>query len=412
MNPQKQPFLILWIATAKFPWLLCFSMRLSLAPVVDEGGEVDVPLQKAEDEAVPYGGAPEPEAKPEEKLEEEQEAVPYGGAPEPEAKPEDKQEPADPREPPPARGEPLLTQKGPEADVATGGGTGCGCVLSHALLPFRMSGSDVALGTSGSALRVSCVLRVRFMGVPGDLRRGLHVSRVLQNGRLRLRVKMTKNGTRMRYSGDRQRSQQGRLLHGMHWAADYTHNRYNSTCNDDFIDKEWQWEWEEDVQNAADTCIVSGDKFKDSVQNAPSVSADQGPAEGQCGGGGNRRGTVDGGQWAVGNAHQRCAGTRCSVHCGAGGCRAVRPCLVGGLGRTTTHLLHQQPPVVRIPWTPWTPARKAGPRGRGGAEWCGGCLGSGAACGREGRRWGSGPKRGTAGGSGSGGGGMGGQKES
>ena len=55
------------------------------------------------------------------------------------------------------------------------------------------------------------------------------------------------------------------------------------------------------------------------------------------------------GQWAVGSAHQRCAGTRCSVHCGAGGCRAMRPCLVGGPGRTTTHLHHQQPPVVRTP---------------------------------------------------------------
>ena len=102
--------------------------------------------------------------------------MPHGGAPEPEAKPVDKQQPADPRKPPPARGEPLLTQKGPEADVATGGGTGCGCVPSHALLPFRMSGSDVALGTSGSAVRVLRVLRVGFMRVPGDLRRGLHVS--------------------------------------------------------------------------------------------------------------------------------------------------------------------------------------------------------------------------------------------
>ena len=54
------------------------------APVVDEGGEVNVPLKKQEeDEVVPYGGAPEPEAKPEEKPEEEQEAVPHGGAPEP-----------------------------------------------------------------------------------------------------------------------------------------------------------------------------------------------------------------------------------------------------------------------------------------------------------------------------------------
>ena len=64
------------------------------APVVDEGGEVDVPLKKEEDEAVPCGGAPEPEAKPEEKPEEEQEAVPHGGAPELEAKAEDKQEPS------------------------------------------------------------------------------------------------------------------------------------------------------------------------------------------------------------------------------------------------------------------------------------------------------------------------------
>ena len=295
------------------------------APVVDEGGEVDVPLKKEEDEAVPSGGAPEPKAKPEEKSEEEQEAVPLGGAPEP----EDKQEPADPREPPPARGEPLLTQKGPEADVATGGGTGCGCVVSHALLPFRMSGSDVAMGTSGSALCVSRVLRVGFMRVPWDLWRGPHVSGVLQKRRLRLHMKMTKNGTRMQYSGDRQRSQQGRLLHRTQLAADHTHNRYNSTCSDDFIDNEWEWE---DVQNAGDTRIVSRDKFRDNVQNAPSVSADQGPAEGHRGGGGNRRGTVDSGQWAMGSAHQRCAGTRCSVHCGAGACRAVRPCLVAGLG--------------------------------------------------------------------------------
>ena len=100
-------------------------------------------------------------------------------------------------------------------------------------------------------------------------------------------------------------------------------------------------------------------------------------------------------------------GTRCSVHCGAGGCRAVRPCLVWGPGRTTTHLIHQQPPAVRIP-----PARKAGPRGRAGAEWCGGYLGSGACCGGEGRRWGSGSKRGTAGGSGSSsGGGRNGRRE-
>ena len=310
-------------------------------PVVDEGGEVtgrdNLPLKKEEDEAAAYPGTQEPEAKPEQK-----------------------QAPADSREPPPARGEPLLTQKDPEADVATGGGTGCGCVPSRALLPFRMSGSDLALGTGGSALRVLRVLRVGFVHVPGDLRRGLHVSRVLQNGRLRLRMKMTKNGTRMRYLGDRQHSQQGRLLHGTHWAADHTHNRYNSTGSDDFIDKEWEWEWEEDVQNAADTRIVSGDKFRDSVQSAPSVIADQGPAEGQCGGRGSTSRTLGSGQWAVGSAHQRCAGTRCSVHCGAGGCCAVRPCLVGGPGRTTTHLSHQQPPVVRIP-----PARIGGPPGRG-----------------------------------------------
>ena len=31
--PRKQPFLILWIAMAKFPWLLRFAIRLSLAPV-------------------------------------------------------------------------------------------------------------------------------------------------------------------------------------------------------------------------------------------------------------------------------------------------------------------------------------------------------------------------------------------
>ena len=168
------------------------------APEVDEGGEIDFPLKKEEDEAEPFGGAPEPEPKLEEKVVQEAEQ---------EAKPEDKQQPADTCEPPPSRGEPLLTQKGPEADVATGGGTGCGCVPSHALSPFRMSGSDVALGTGGSALRV---LRVGFMRVPGDIRRGLHVSRVLQNGRLRCRMKMTRNGTRTRYSGDRQRSQQGR----------------------------------------------------------------------------------------------------------------------------------------------------------------------------------------------------------
>ena len=131
------------------------------APEVDEGGGIDFPLKKEEDEAEPSGGAPEPEPKLEEKVvqETEQEALP-------EAKLEDKQQPADPREPPPARGEPLLTQKGPEADAATGGGTGCGCVPSRALSPFRMSGSDVALGTGGSALRVLRVLRVGFMRVP------------------------------------------------------------------------------------------------------------------------------------------------------------------------------------------------------------------------------------------------------
>ena len=198
----------------------------------DEGGEIDFPLKKEEDEAEQSGGAPEPEPKLEEKVvqEAEQEALP-------EAKPEDKQQPADPREPPPARGEPLLTQKGPEADAATGGGTGCGHVPSHALSPFRMSGCDVALGTGGSALRVLRVLRVGFLRVPGDIRCGLHVSRVLQNGRLRCRMKMTRNGARTRYSGDRQRSQQGRLLRGTHCAADPTHNRYNSTGKDDFVDK-------------------------------------------------------------------------------------------------------------------------------------------------------------------------------
>ena len=193
----------------------------------------------------------------------------------PEAKPEDKQHPVDTREPPPARGERLLTQKGPEADAATGGGTGCGCVPSHALSPFRMSGSDVALGTGGSALRGLHVLRVGFMRVPGDIRRGLHVSRVLQNGRLRWRMKMTRNGTRTRYSGDRQRSQQGRLLRGTHSTADHTHNQYNSTGRDDYVDKGWEWE---DLQNVADTRTVPRDKFKDSVQNAPGVNADQGPA--------------------------------------------------------------------------------------------------------------------------------------
>ena len=218
---------------------------IPLASEVDEGGEIDFPLKKEEDEAEPSGGAPEPESKLEEKVvqEAEQEALP-------EAKPEDKQQPADPRKPPPARGEPLLTQKGPEANAATGGGTGCGCVPSHALSPFRTSGSDVALGRGSSALRVLRVLRVGFMRVPGDIQRGLHVSRVLQNGRLRCRMKMTRNGTRTRYSGDKQRSEQGRLLRGTHCAADHTHNRYNSTGRDDFVDKEWECE---DVQNVADT---------------------------------------------------------------------------------------------------------------------------------------------------------------
>ena len=81
--------------------------------------------------------------------------------------------------------------------------------------------------------------------------------------------------------------------------ADHTHNPCNSTGSDEdasFIDKEWEWEWEQDVQNAADTRIVSGDKFRHSVQNEPRVSADQGPVEGRCGGGGNRRGTVGIGQ--------------------------------------------------------------------------------------------------------------------
>ena len=237
---------------------------------VDEGGEIDFPLKKGEDEAEPSGGAPEPEPRLEEKVVQEAELEAL-----PEAKPEDKQQPANPREPPPARGEPLLTQKGPEADAPSGGGTGCGCVPSDALSPFRMSGSDVALGTGGSALRVLRVLRVGFMRVPGDIRRGLHVSRVLQNGRLRCRMKMTRNGTRTRYSGDRQRRQQGRLLRGTHCAADHTHNRYNSTGRDDFVDKEWEWE---DVQNVADTRTIPGDKFRDSLQNAPGVNADQGPA--------------------------------------------------------------------------------------------------------------------------------------
>ena len=225
------------------------------AQEVDERGELDFPLKKEADEAEASGGAPEPEAKPEEKPETVQEA-------EPEAKPEDKQQPADPREPRPARGEPLLTQKGPEAGVATGVATGCGCVPSHALLLFRMSGSDVSLGTGGSALRVLRVPRVGFMRVLGDLRRGLHVSRVLQNGRLRLRMNKTKNGTRTRYSGDRQRSQQGRLLRGTHCAVDHTHDRYNSTSSDDFVDK---GDKGEDVQNAADTRIVPGDKCSGSV---------------------------------------------------------------------------------------------------------------------------------------------------
>ena len=38
------------------------------------GGELDFPLKKEEDEAEPSGGAPEPEAKPEEKREAVQEA--------------------------------------------------------------------------------------------------------------------------------------------------------------------------------------------------------------------------------------------------------------------------------------------------------------------------------------------------
>ena len=44
------------------------------APEVDEGGELDFPLKKKEDEVEPSGGAPEPEAKPEEKPEAVQEA--------------------------------------------------------------------------------------------------------------------------------------------------------------------------------------------------------------------------------------------------------------------------------------------------------------------------------------------------
>ena len=59
------------------------------------GGD-NLPLKKEEDKAVAYA---DPEAKPED----EQEAVPYGGAPELEAKPENKQEPANPREPPRGR---------------------------------------------------------------------------------------------------------------------------------------------------------------------------------------------------------------------------------------------------------------------------------------------------------------------
>ena len=165
---------------------------------------------------------------------------------------------------------------------------------------------------------------------------------------------MTKNGTRMRYSGDKQQTQQGRLTRGTHWAADHTHNRYNITGSDDFIDKEWEWE---DVQNAADTRIVSRYKLRDIVQNAPSVSADEGPAEGQRGGGGNRRGTVDSGQWAVGSAHQRCGGTRCSVHCGAPSCRAVRPCLFGGPGRTTTISSINNPLLCASPSEEGRPSR-------------------------------------------------------
>ena len=291
--------------------------------------------------------------------------------------------------------------------MATGGGTGCGCVLSHLLFPFRISGSDVALGTSGGALRVSRFLRFGFMRVPGDLRRGLHVSRVLQNGRMRLRLKMTKNGTRMWYSGDRQRSQQGRLLRWTHWAADHTHNPCKSTSSDDFIDKEREWGWEQDVQNAGRHahCL----RGQGQRQRAKRAQRQCGPGTSRGIAWRGRKQKGDSGQWAAGSAHQRCGGTRCSVHCGAGGCRAMRPCLVGGLGCTTTHLLHQQLRVVR---TPPPLARKAGPPGRGGAEWCGGCLESGASCGGEGRRWGSGPKRGTAGGSGSRGGGMEGQKQS
>ena len=53
------------------------------------------------------------------------------------------------------------------------------------------------------------------------------------------------------------------------------------------------------MQNADDTRIVSGDKFRDNVHNALNVSADQGPTEGQRGGGRNRKGPVGSGQWAA-----------------------------------------------------------------------------------------------------------------
>ena len=112
-------------------------------------------------------------------------------------------------------------------------------------------------------------------------------------------MKMTKNGTRMRYSGDRQRRQQGRLLRGTHWAADHTHNRYNSTGTDDFIDKEWEWE---DVQKAADTRIVPGTSLETACRTRPaSVRTRDQPRTAWRG----RKQKGDSGQWAVGSGQRR-----------------------------------------------------------------------------------------------------------
>ena len=132
---------------------------------------------------MPYVGAPEPEAKPGEKPEEEQEAVPHGGAPEPEAKLEDNQQPADPREPPPARGDTLLTQKGGKPmgpEVVERGADVFGpmrycrstcpalmwlygqAAVPCAFYAFCASALCVSLGTSGAAsmFHVSCRMSV------------------------------------------------------------------------------------------------------------------------------------------------------------------------------------------------------------------------------------------------------------